>query len=694
MKDYTTSQIRTVALAGHSGAGKTTVIEAILHNLKLTDRLGRTEDGNTVSDYDPEEIKRGVSINASLVPVEHKGFKINFLDLPGYRDFVGEIRSSMRVADAVIIVVDAAGGVEVGTELAWEYAQEFHLPVIFMINKLNRERTDFGRVLGEIQDSFGCHTVQLNVPVGATTDFKGCVNLLRMKMSCPAGGGKVQYADIPADVAGDVEALRATLIEAAAEGDDSLTEKFLDGATLSDEEVLRGLKEDLCAGRFCPVLGAAANDGVGVMSLLDLIVQCVPAPGEGRPFAAKNADGSADIEFNYDENGPAAAFVFKTISDPFAGHLSFFKVLSGTVRNDTSLLNVRRGAEERISHLMTLRGKKQDAINLVAAGDIGVLAKLGNTHTNDTLCDPKKVVQVEATPMPKPVIQMAIHAKSKDDEEKVGIAMHRLIEQDPTLTLRRDPAIRQTILTGMGDTHLDVAVSRLKTQNKVEVELEVPRVPYRETITRKAEGQGKHKKQSGGRGQFGECWLRLEPLPEGSGFEFEWAVVGGVIPTKFQPSVEKGVVQAMERGIISGNHAVDIKAICYDGKDHPVDSSDMAFQVAASKGFKAVAKNASPVLLEPIYKLRVIVPEQYMGDVMGDLNSRRGRILGMSSEGRKQVVEALVPLAEMFTYSRELRSFSQGRGTFELEFERYERVPAELQAKIVAAADVKEEEED
>lgn len=693
MKEYAPKQIRNVALAGNSGSGKTTLTEAILFNLKLTDRLGRVEDGNTVADYDPEEHKRGVSINASLIPVEYRGHKINILDLPGYRDFIGESRNSLRVADAVIIFVDASGGVEVGTELAWEFAEEFGLPRVLVVGRMNRERANFDTALESVKREFDCRTAIVSFPAGTGTDFKGAVNLLKQKM-CTGNSGKSEYVDVPADQKDRMEELRAELIEAAAEGDDELTMKFLDGGALTEEEVLTGLKEDILAGRVCPVLAAAPQTGAGVNDILDFIIDCLPSPAERGAFMAKTADGTGDLELSYEEDGPTAAYVFKTVSDPYAGRLTFFKVLRGQVTNDTVLLNVGRGSEEKVSHLMTVRGKKNESINRALAGDIAVLAKLSSTHTGDTLCDLKAPLKIEPTSMPPRTIQMAVHAKSKEDEEKIGMAMHRLIEQDPTLHLYRDPLIRQTILCGLGDTHLDVAVSRLKAQSKVDVELTIPKVPYRETITRKAEGQGKHKKQSGGRGQFGECWLRLEPLPEGSGFQFEWEVVGGVIPTKFQPSVEKGLVQALERGIISGCQVVDIKVACYDGKDHAVDSSDMAFQIAASKGFKTIAKTANPILLEPIYKVKVTVPEQYMGDVMGDMNSRRGRILGMNAVGKKQVIEALVPLSEMFEYSRQLRSMTQGRGTFELAFDRYERTPAEVQAKVVAAMKPEAEEEE
>lgn len=692
MQEYPKHLIRNVALAGHSGSGKTSLLEAILYNLRLTDRLGRVEEGTTISDYDPEEIRRQMSVNTSLVPVEHRGHKINFLDVPGTRDFIGDVKNSLRVADAVVIVVDATSGVEVGTELAYELAEEFQLPRVFVINKVNRERASFEQTCEQIRETFGGHPVLMNFPYGEGEGFKGIVNLLKMKLAS-GDGGKVSYSDIPPDAQERARELKAALIEAAAEGDDELTSKFLEGEVLSDVEVLRGLKEDLCENRITPVIAASATEGAGCMNLLDFIIECFPAPGEEGPFRAHDSRAGKDYKLKYDENGPTAAFVFKTISDPFAGHLTFFKVLSGSVSNDSSLLNTTRGAEERINHLMTMRGKKQEPVPKVLTGDIGVLAKLNGTHTNDVLCDPKAPIRIDPTPLPPHTVHMAIQAKSKEDEDKIAGAMHRLIEQDPTLHIHRDPAIHQTILSGMGDTHLDVAVSRLRTQSKVDVELQIPRVAYRETITRPAQGQGKHKKQSGGRGQYGDVWLRLEPLPQPEGFEFGWEVVGGVVPTKYQPSVEKGLVQALERGILSGHPAVGIRAVCYDGSHHSVDSSDMAFQVAASKGFKVVARNAAPVVLEPICKIRVTVPEQYMGDVLGDLNSRRGRILGMESNGRKQIIEATAPQAELFEYSKVLRSLTQGRGTFEMTMDHYERVPAELQSKIVASAAPDAEEE-
>jgi elongation factor G len=693
MQEYATTQIRNVVLAGHSHSGKTSLLEAILFNLKVIGKPGTVEEGNTTSDYDSEEIRRRTSLNTSLVPVEFRDHKINFLDVPGTRDFIGDIRNTVRVADAMIIFVDATSGVETGTTLAWELAEEFNLPRMFVINKINHEKAQLDSIVEDLRGNFDCNVVMMNYPYGVGTDFKGCVNLLRMKLATGAGG-KVDYIDIPPDAADKARELQAALIEAAAEGDDELTLKFLDGQQLTHVEVLRGLKEDLLDHRICPVGVASATEGTGCMSLLDFIIECFPAPGEEGPFRGRDAKTGKELELKYDSAAPTAAFVFKTISDPFAGHLSFFKVLNGTVANDICLLNTSRGTEEKINHLQVARGKKLEPVTRLDSGDIGVLAKLNSTHTNDTLCDPKAPITLESTSVPPHVVHMAVRATRKEDEDKISLAMHRLMEQDPTLHLHRDTETHETILSGMGDTHLDVAVSRLKAQNKVEVELADPKVPYRETISRAAKGQGRHKKQSGGRGQFGDCWVRLEPLPEGSGFEFGWEVVGGVVPTKYQPSVEKGISQAMERGVITGHRMVDVRAVCYDGSYHSVDSSDMAFQIAASKAFKNVAREAAPVVLEPVQKVKITVPEAYVGDVMGDLNSRRGKILGIDSQGRNQLIEAVVPQSEMAGYSRQLRSLTQGRGNFESAMDHYERVPQAIQDKLMASASTQEEAED
>jgi elongation factor G len=693
LKEYPTSQIRNVALAGHTSAGKTSLAEALLHHLKVTDRLLRVDEGNTLSDYDPEEIRRKTSINTSVLPVEYGGCKINILDLPGYRDFIGEIKNGIRASDTLLLVVDGVSGAEVGTELAWELADEYDLPRLAFINRLDKERTSFEKAVQSLKNQFGINCVPLTLPVGHESSFSGVVDLLRMKLVRETPTEKPQYTEIPADMADAVRSTRAALIEAAAEGDDALTEKFLEDQPLTEAEIIRGLKLAFVERRFLPVLCGSALKGIGLAPLLDFIVSTVPAPNERKPWLAHQVDSEELVERPIDPNGPLSAYVFKTVADDYAGRLSFFKVLSGSVSADSSVHNPAHRRDERITHLLIVRGKKQEDVHRLYAGDIGAVAKLSATATADTLCSSDNPIVYVPTVLPTRTYAMAVVTKSKADEEKVGMAMHRLIEQDPTLEIRRDSEIRQTIISGMGDTHLDVAVARMRNMSKIEIELGPPRVPYHETITRKGEGMYRHKKQTGGRGQFAEVHVRLEPTPEGSQFEFEWEVVGGNIPTKFKPSVEKGLIEALDRGAVAGYRAVDIRAVCYDGKFHEVDSSDMAFKIASIMAFRQIAKTCNPIILEPIYNLVVTVPEANMGDIMGDLSGRRGRILGTESKGRKTIVKAQVPLAEMFTYTQDLRSMTQGRGSYELTFSRYERVPGDIQAKIVEDAAKRKEEE-
>ena len=694
MKEYATPNIRNVALAGHTSAGKTSLAEALLHHLKVTDRLLRVDEGNTLSDYDPEEVRRKTSINTSVLPVEYGGCKINILDLPGYRDFIGEIKNGLRASDTVLLVVDGVSGAEVGTELAWELADEYDLPRVAFVNRLDKERTSFEKAVQSLKGQFGVNCVPLTLPVGHESSFSGVVDLLRMKLVRETPAEKPQYADVPADMAEAAKAARAALIEAAAEGDDALTEKFLDDQPLTEAEIIRGLKSAFVERRFMPVLCGSALKGIGLAPLLDFLVSTVPAPNERKPWPAHQVDSEEAVERPIDPNGPFSAYVFKTVADDYAGRLSFFKVLSGSVSADSSVHNPAQRRDERITHLLIVRGKKQEDVLRLHAGDIGAVAKLSATATADTLCSSDKPIVYVPTVLPTRTYAMAVVTKSKADEEKVGMAMHRLIEQDPTLEIRRDSEIRQTIISGMGDTHCDVAVARMRNMSKLEIELGPPRIPYHETITRKGEGMYRHKKQTGGRGQFAEVHMRLEPMPEGSEFEFDWEVVGGNIPTKFKPSVEKGVVEALDRGAVAGYRAVDIKAACFDGKYHEVDSSDMAFKIASIMAFRQIAKTCNPIILEPIYDLVVTVPEANMGDIMGDLSSRRGRIQGTESKGRKAIVKAHVPLAEMFTYTQDLRSMTQGRGSYELTFSRYERVPGEIQAKIVEEAAKRKEEEE
>jgi elongation factor G len=693
LKEYPTSQIRNVALAGHTSAGKTSLAEALLHHLKVTDRLLRVDEGNSMSDYEPEEIRRKTSINTSVLPVEYGGCKINLLDLPGYRDFIGEIKNAIRVSDAVLLLVDGISGAEVGTELVWELADEYDLPRFVFINKLDKERSDFDKALRNLKEVFGVNCVPLTLPVGRESSFSGVVDLLRMKLARETPTEKPQYAEIPGDVAEAAKAARTALVEAAAEGDDALMEKYFADEPLTEDEIVRGLRVSFAQRRFLPVLCGAALKEIGLAALLDFIASCAPAPSERKAWPAHKAGSEEIVERPIQSDGPFSAYVFKTVADDYAGRLSFFKVLSGSLAADSTVLNPQQRKEERISHLLVVRGKKQEDVHQLAAGDIGAVAKLSATFTADTLCRSDDPIVHEPTVLPTRTYSMAVATKSKADEEKVGLAMHRLIEQDPTLAIRRDPEIRQTIISGMGDTHLDVAIARMRNMSKIEIELAPPRVPYHETITRKGDGMYRHKKQTGGRGQFAEVHIKLEPLPEGTAFEFEWEVVGGNIPTKFKPSVEKGLIEALERGPVAGYRAVDIRAICYDGKHHEVDSSDMAFKIASIMAFREIAKKCNPIILEPICNLVVTVPEANMGDIMGDLSGRRGRIQGTESKGRKMVIKATVPLAEMVTYTQDLRSMTQGRGSYELTFSHHERVPGEIQTEIAEEAAKRKEEE-
>ena len=546
MKAYETPNLRNVAVAGHGSAGKTTLVEAALWLQKQTDRLVTVEDGNTVSDYDPEEIRRGHSINASLCPIPLKTTKINFLDLPGRNDFVGEIRNCMRAADAVVLVLDATNGVEVGAEFAQDYASEFQVKArAIFVNKMDKERADFEAAVAEVRDVLGARPVVVTLPVGKEADFSGVIDILKMKYA-QQSDRKVTYGDIPAEMQDAADAARAELIETAAEGDDSLTEKFLEDQPLTEDEILQGLKAGIQAGDVVPVLCGSATQARGVDPLFSLIEQCFPNPLEGPGLEAQDGDGTKWAPVKTDGN--PLAFVFKTVSDPYAGHLSFFKVIEGTIKSESQITNVNKGKHERIAHVLSICGKNHENVESLAAGDLGALAKLESTHTYDTLAGNGAGVQFTPTPMPKPTVRMEIVAKSKADEEKIGVGLHRLIEQDPTLTRVRDGETHQTLLLGMGDTHLDVAVRHLKETANVEAELNIPKVAYRETITKSAQGQGKYKKQSGGRGQYGDCHIKLEPLPEGGGFEFEWAIVGGVIPTKFEPAVMKGLEEALDKG--------------------------------------------------------------------------------------------------------------------------------------------------
>ena len=676
---------------GHSGSGKSQLSEAMLFRYKHIDRMGKTEDGNLTADYDPEEAKRSMSINATLLPIETKENKINVLDTPGSRDFIGETKACAHAVEGAVIVIDGTSGIEVGTEFAAEYAEEFDLPVAVFINKLDKENAKFDAILDDITDTFGMKAVRVAMPIGLEADHKGVVDLVRMKAwTEDASSAKIE--DIPADMADDAQTYREELIEAAAEGDDALMEKFFEEGSLTDEEMAKGLKQAFMARSFIPVMCGSALNGVGVAALIDFLENSFPDPLEGPGLVA--VEGEEDKPHPFDPDGPFAAFVFKTVSDDFAGRLTFFKVASGQMSPATAIHNHTQGQAEKVSHVLVVRGKKQEEVAHVNAGDIGVVAKFTSTQTNDTLADPKYEVTFKPTVFPQRPATVAIQAASSKDEDKVGMGLHTLIEQDPTLHLERDPEVHQTLLSGMGDQHLEVAVSRLRAKAKVEVELVPQKIRYRETITKKGDGSYRHKKQSGGRGQFAEVYIRLEPAPEGTDYEFKWSVFGGAVPTNFQSAIDKGIQQSLERGILAGYRVVGIVADCYDGKHHPVDSSDMAFQIASSQAFRQVAQQSAPIILEPICNIVTTAPEANMGDVMGDISQRRGKIQGTDTVGKKVVVRAQVPEAELMTYAQNLRSMTGGRGVYEREFSHYEPVPGDVQKKIVAEAEKAKEEEE
>jgi len=697
MKVYQTNQIRNVALAGHSGAGKTSLAEALLHVNGLVERKGSVAAGTTASDYDPLEKTRRSSINATLIPIELPEHKINLMDCPGFRDFLGEIKNAIRISEMCLLVVDAETGVEVGTEFAWAFAHEYDIPVAVVVNKMDQPRADFARAMETIDRAFEAHTIPVTLPIGEGANFRGVIDLLDMKAVYDEGGKK-RVEEIPADMLEAAKAARRALVEAAAEGDDELTEHFLDKDSLTDEELRLGLREDMQSGRFIPVVCCSAEKEIGLAALVHFLIDECPSPnlrGGFRAYAAHDDTSSPIVKKPLNPEEPFSAFVFKTVNDDFAGRLSFFKVVTGSVTGDCPIINMSGGETMKAGHVFAIRGKQHVAVDRLMTGDIGVFAKLGAVHTGDTLIDPREQpVRYVPTSIPSPTVALAIQAHNKSEEDKIALAMHRLLDTDPTLRLERDGLLQQTILSGMGETHLEVAVERLKAQAKVAIDAVPPRVQYRETITRVNRGQGKYKKQSGGRGQYGDCWIKLEPGERGSGFQFSWDIVGGVIPTNYTGSVLKGLEESLKRGILAGYPVVDIKASCYDGSFHAVDSSDMAFMVAASMAFKIVAPGAGPVILEPIMTVSVTAPEQYMGDILGYLTQHRGRIAGSEQEeGHRVHITALVPQGEMATFSRDLRSITQGRSIFSSSFSHYEPCPPAVQEKVIKEARIVHEEQ-
>jgi elongation factor G len=680
MKDYHTEQLRNVVLMGHGSSGKTTLAEALLYSSGAINRMGSVEDGTTVSDYDEEERRRHISLNLALVPVEWQGHKVNVLDTPGYTDFMGEVKSAVRVADAALVVVDAVSGIEVGTELVWKFAEEESLPRMVVINKINRENVDLDRTLEALGNRFGENFVLTHLPIGTAEESTGVVDLVNMQALMGAEG---KVADIPAHMVDQAEDARIQLVEAAAEADDELIMKYLEGESLAEEEIQRGLRSAILQGTAVPVTVTAATENIGTKALLNTLVSYAPSPLDREAITADGPSG--DEEIRPDEDGPLAALVFKTTADPYVGKLTYFRVYRGVMRSDSRVYNTRTNEEERLGQLYVMRGKEQISVPHLRPGDIGAVAKLAETLTGDTLCDEEHPVTLPGPVFPSPVYSVAVSPKSKADQAKLGPTMSRICEEDPTLQWHQEPSTKQMLLQGMGGAHVDIAIQRMSNRFDVEVETSTPKVPYRETITRTYADQYRHKKQTGGAGQFAEVHLQVEPLPRGSGFEYEWKVTGGAISSGFQGSIEKGIRQVIEQGVIAGYPVVDLQATVYDGKEHPVDSKDIAFQIAGREVFKKAVKGAGPVLLEPIYKVSVTVPEEYTGDIIGDLNTRRAQVQGMDQSAGKTIIRALAPFAEMQRYATDLRSLTQGRGLYSMEFDHYEQVPSHLMEEIVQA---------
>lgn len=684
MKTYQTKDIRNIAIFGHGGSGKTSLLEALAFNAKTIDRMGRVEDKNTISDFDPEENKRGISISSAMAAIEAGGKKINIIDVPGYFDFIGEWYGALQVADCAIIVEDALSGVEVGTEKAWELIREKNIPVLVVLNKMDRENVNFQKALEQTEAYMGSQVVPFQFPVGEGLDFKGLKGIVSEKEYVYADGKRSEKSVSIAEY----QEYRDKLIEYAAESSEEMMEKYFEGEELSTEEISAGLKVTFAGGHVVPLLVASATKNIGVDLLLDFIVRYCPSPLEAKKM--KTVEGE---EVAYDNKLPFSAQIFKTIADPYVGKLSLFKVITGSLSGTMELLNSTQDKKEKVNHLYTMFGKKQLDLEEIVAGDIGAFAKLTDSITGDTLCDAKQKVEYENIDFPKPVISMAVSPKSKGDEDKLSTGLQRLREEDPTITVERNAETKQTLISGLGEVHVDVVSCKLKTKFGVDVELNEPIIPFRETVKKKATAEGKHKKQSGGRGQFGVVFVDFEPTHDlDMDMEFVDKVVGGAVPRNFIPAVEKGLRDCVLEGVLAGYPVVGLRCTLFDGKFHPVDSDEMSFKMAASLAYREGMPKANPVLLEPIYEIKIIVPEEYMGDIMGDLNKKRGRIMGMEPlQGGKQIINAEAPLKEMFRYATELRSMTQARGEFSMQFVRYEEMPATIAEKIIAEAKERKE---
>jgi len=672
MEKYRTEQIRNVVLLSHTNAGKTSLCENMLLQAKAISRLGKVDEGTTTSDYEPEETKRKISINLSLLPFEWNKTKVNLIDSPGYPDFVGEVKAALRAADGAILVVSAASGVEVGTELVWKYADDRALPRILFVNKIDRENADFFKTVEQLQGKFGRKCVPIQLPIGAESKFEGVVDLIS------------KAAKPPQSLADKVAAFREKLVESVAETDDSLITKYLEGTELTEDEIRRALRAATINGKLVPVLAGSALQSKGMTELIDSILNYLPSPKDKGKVTAKNVQTQQDEEIEPDESAPLAALVFKTTADPYVGKLTYLRVYSGVIKSDSSVWNATKKRAERIGQLYMIRGKSQEPVPQITAGDIGAVAKLTETGTSDTLSSKDHPMALAPVEFPLPTLSVSVQPKTKADLDKLGSSLTRLTEEDLTLAVRKDLDTAETVLSGMGDTHFEVAAEKMKRKFGVEVKIETPKIPYRETITMPVEAEYKHKKQTGGHGQYGHVWLRLEPLPRGSGAEFASKVVGGSVPKNYIPAVEKGVNEGLKEGGLAGYPLTDMKVTLFDGSFHAVDSSEISFKIAASYALKKGFSQGQPVLLEPIMNIHITIPDNFTGDVMSDLNSKRARVMGMSPGGGINHIDAQAPLAEMLKYATDLRAITQGRGTYTMEYSHYEHVPAHVAQKIIA----------
>jgi elongation factor G len=685
LKKFKVEQIRNLVLLGHGGCGKTMLAEAMLFSTKAIDRFGKVDDGTSTMDHDPEEIKRKISIAAAMAPLEYKEHKVNLIDTPGFFDFVGEVKGAIRAADSACIVACAVSGVEVGTEKAWSYAEEQNLARIIVINKMDRENANFNGAVKALREKLGNHIIPVQIPIGAADKFQGVVDILK-NQAFVLEGGKMVEKPVPADLAGSIEEYKTMLMEAVAETDDDLLTKYLDGQALTPEELLGGARKGTIGGKLVPVLACSSLKQIGISTILDVALEFLPSPVDRGEITGVNPNSKAEEKRKPSDSEPFSALVFKTMADPFVGKLTIFKIFSGVIKSDSQVFNASKGVSERIGQLFAIKGKTQEPVTELGAGDIGAVAKLQDTFTGNTLCDKDKPITFSPIDFPKPKLSLAVEPKAKGDEDKIGNGLARLTEEDPTFEVHKDTVTHEIVASGMGDLHIEVITSKLHKKFGVDVTLKPPKISYKETIKGTVKSEGKHKKQSGGRGQYGHVWLELSPLPAGTGFEFVDKIFGGSVPRNYIPAVEKGIHETLEKGVLAGYPVVDIRVTLYDGSYHPVDSSEMAFKIAASLGFKKGFMEAKPILLEPIMRVVVTVPEEYMGDIIGDLNKKRGKILGMEREGKFQIVKSLAPQTELAKYAIDLRSMTQGRADFTLEFDHYEEVPSHQAEAIIAEA--------